>query len=89
MAKLTEVKETKGTKKTSKSKIDVSKIKKMIDDNPEAVNKIKSGVTEIIASNVLGKSTSKKTTKKKTSKSSDSDSLSKMMDLAGTFLGKK
>ncbi len=91
MAKLVEVKEEK--KKTTKPKIDLKKIKKVIDDNPEAVEKIKDGVTTIIASKVLSdgvkKTTSKKGTKKTTSKkSSSSDNLSKVMDLASTFLKK-
>ena len=90
MAKLVEVKEE--NKKTSKPKIDLKKIKKLIDDNPEAVEKIKDGVTTIVASKVLGdtvKKTTKKGTSKKTSKkSSSSDNLSKIMDLAGTFLKK-
>lgn len=89
MAKLVEVKEE---KKSAKSKIDLKKIKKIIDDNPEAVEKIKDGVTDIITakmvSNTKKKVTGKKTTKKTTSKSSSSDSLSKVMDLAGTFLKK-
>ncbi len=79
-------------KSESKGKIDLSKIKDIIDDNPEAVKKIKDGVTDIIKNNVLGssskKTTSKKTTKKSSSKTSNSDSLSKVMDLASTFLKK-
>ena len=91
MAKIVEVKEEKKAKKTSKNKIDLGKIKKVIDDNPEAVKKIKDGVTDIIASNILGSKSSSKTTKSTKStakKSSSSDSLSKVMDLAGTFLKK-
>ena len=89
MAKLVEVKEE--NKKTSKPKIDLKKIKKLIDDNPEAVEKIKDGVTTIVASKVLGdtvKKTKKGTSKKTSKKSSSSDNLSKIMDLAGTFLKK-
>ncbi len=81
----------KSSKSSSKSKIDLSKIKKIIDDNPEAVNKIKEGVTDIITSKVLGKTTSKKSTKKSTKgskKTNNNDSLSKVIDLAGTFLKK-
>ena len=92
MAKIVEVKEDKKTaKKTKKNSIDLGKIKKVIDDNPEAVKKIKDGVTDIIASNILGSKSSSKTTKSTKStakKSSSSDSLSKVMDLAGTFLKK-
>ena len=78
---------------SSKSKIDLSGIKKIIDDNPEAVRKIKEGVTDIVVKNVLNKkTTTKKTTAKKSasknSKSSSSDSLSKVLDLAGSFLKK-
>ena len=91
MAKIVEVKEEKKAKQTNKNKIDLGKIKKVIDDNPEAVKKIKDGVTDIIASNILGSKSSSKTTKSTKStakKSSSSDSLSKVMDLAGTFLKK-
>ena len=95
MAKLVEVKEKKKT--SSKPKIDLSKIKDIIDDNPEAVNKIKEGVTDLLTSKlgeaVSGKKTTKKTTsKKKTTKSStkknNSDGLSKVLDIAGSFLKK-
>ena len=88
MAKLVEVKEEKKTKK--RTKINLNKVKKLIDDNPEAVQKIKEGVTDIITSKVIGnatKKTTKKTTKKSSSKNS-SDSLSKVMDLAGTLFKK-
>ena len=87
MAKLTEVKEK---KKTSKSKIDLKKIKKVIDDNPEAVRKIKEGVTDIIAAKMVSDTKKKVTGKKKTTskKSDSSDSLSKVMDLAGSLLKK-
>jgi len=92
MAKLVEVKEKKKTSK--KPKIDLSKIKDFIDDNPEAVNKIKEGVTDLLSNKVnevvSGKKSTKKTTsksKKKTTKSS-SDSLSKVFDIAGSFLKK-
>lgn len=87
MAKIVEVKEEKKTKKSNK--IDLGKIKKLVDENPEAVSKIKEGVTDILASNILGKKTTKKSTTKKTAKkTTNSDSLSKVMDLAGTFLKK-
>lgn len=91
MAKLVEVKEEKKTKSKSKSKIDLGKIKKIIDDNPEAVRKIKEGVTDIITSKVIGSKTSKKGTKKSTKstkKSSNNDGLSKVMDLAETLFKK-
>ena len=97
MANLVEVKEEKKTTRKKKS-IDLSKIKDIIDDNPEAVRKIKEGVADIITSNVLGNKTSKKSTTRKTrttrttasksKKTSNSDGLSKMIDLAGTFLKK-
>ena len=83
------VKETKKTTAKKGNKIDLGKIKKIIDDNPEAVRKIKEGVTDIITKKVVKKATTgskKKTTS--TKKSSSNDSLSKMMDLAGTFLKK-
>ena len=79
----------KTTTTSSKSKLDLGSIKKIIDDNPEAVAKIKEGVTEIITKKVIKKAatgSSKKTTT--TKKSSSNDSLSKMMDLAGTLLKK-
>ena len=87
MAKLVEVKEE---KKTNSKKLDLGKVKKLIDDNPEAVKKIKDGVTDLLASQVVSKATKKKTTKKttKTSKKSSGTDLSKMLDLAGTFLKK-
>ena len=92
--KASEYNKKNGTKKTtstkSKSLIDLGKIKDIIDDNPEAVKKIKEGVTDIITSKVIGnatKKTTKKTTKKST-KSENSDSLSKVMDLAGTLFKK-
>ncbi len=94
IVKASDLKKTNSKKSSSsgsKSKIDLSKIKKIIDDNPEAVNKIKEGVTDIIASKVLGKTTSKKTTKKSTrssKKTNSNDGLSKVIDLAGTFLKK-
>ena len=86
MAKLTEVKEEKKTKKGAK--LDLGKVKKLIDDNPEAVRKIKEGVTEIITKKVVKKATGKSTKKKTSSKSSGTD-FSKVLDLAGTFLNKK
>ena len=70
----------KNTKKTaSKSKIDLSGIKKIIDDNPEAVKKIKEGVTDIITSKVIGNTTKK---------TESNDSLSKVMDIASTLFKK-
>ena len=82
-------------KKPAKKSIDLKKIKNVIDDHPEAVRKIKEGVKDILASEVLGNAvkgkTKKSTTKKTTSKKSagkDSDGLSKVFDLAGSFLKK-
>lgn len=75
----------------SKPKLDLGKIKDIIDDNPEAFEKIKEGVTEIITNKVTGKSSTKKTTRsrsKKTTTSSSSDSLSKVIDIAGTLFKK-
>ena len=72
-----------------KKKLDLGKVKKFIDDNPEAVRKIKDGVTDLLTSKVVSKAT-KKSTKKTTnsSKKSSGADLSKMLDLAGTFLKK-
>lgn len=89
MANLVEVKEEKKTK--SRKKIDLGKVKKLIDDNPEAVAKIKEGVTDIITSKVIGKATKKSTSKKKTTKTTkktSGDDLSKMLDLAGSLFKK-
>ena len=95
MAKIVKADDVSKTKKTTTkssggSKIDLGKIKNIIDDNPEAVKKIKDGVTDLLASQVVSKATKKKTTKKttKTSKKSSGTDLSKMLDLAGTFLKK-
>ena len=78
----------KTTSTSTKSKLDLGKLKNIIDDNPEAVRKIKEGVTEIITKKVVSKKLSGSSKKTTTKKSSSSDSLSKMMDLAGTFLKK-
>ena len=92
MAKIIKADDLEKDKKSKKSgsKIDLGKIKDIIEDNPEAVKKIKEGVTDIITSKVIGGNTKKKATKKTTSKksSSDSDGLSKVLDLAGSFLKK-
>ncbi len=93
IVKASDLKKTNSKTSTSsgKPKIDLGKIKDIIDDNPEAFEKIKEGVTEIITSKVTGKKstkTTRKTSTKKTtksSKSSSSDSLSKVIDIAGSL----
>ena len=94
IVKASDLKKGSSSKKTtsSKSKINLSKIKNLLDENPEAVNKIKEGVTDLITGKVTEKLTGKKTTKKKTTTKkttkSDSDGLSKVIDLAGTLFKK-
>ena len=84
IVKASDLKKTNSKTSTSsgKPKIDLGKIKDIIDDNPEAFEKIKEGVTEIITSKVTGKKSTKTT---KSSKSSSSDSLSKVIDIAGSL----
>ena len=66
-------------KKQSKSKLNINKITKTIIENGEAIEKITDGINEI----VNGKSTKKSKKSKK-----NSSSISKMIDIAGTFLNK-
>lgn len=62
-----------------KSGIDLGKITKTIMENEEAIGKIADGIGDLID----GKSSKKKKTKK-----SNSNSMSKVIDIAGTILKK-
>lgn len=79
--------------KASNSKLDLGKLAKTIMENGEAIEKITDGIGEIInnqnGSKKTSKSTKKTTTKKKPStKSSNTDSLSKVIDIAEVLLKK-
>lgn len=62
-----------------KSSLDLGKITKTIMENEEAIGKIADGIGDLID----GKSSKKKKTKK-----SNSNSMSKVIDIAGTILKK-
>ncbi len=86
--KIIEVKDEKPSKKKS---VDLNKLKDVIVDNKDTIATIVDVAGDLLNSSdskkkKTTKSTSKKTTKKSSKK--DSDGLSKVLDLASTFLKK-
>ncbi len=67
-------------KKKKKSNLDLSKIKKVIDDNPRAVKKITEGIGELITSSSSKNSSNKKKTNKKSSKSNLVKTITDLLD---------
>lgn len=88
--KVVRVEDTKETKKEAKkSSLDIGKITELISENGEAIGKITEGISELM-DNKNNKKSSKKTKTTKTKKSSSSkDSLSTVIDIAGTILKNK
>ena len=88
MAKqIVEVKDEKPKKKS----LDLNKAKDFIVENKETIAVIGGIALDLINDNNKKKKTTKSTTKKATTKKStkkDSDSMSKVIDLASTFLKK-
>ena len=87
--KIVEVKDTKSSKKKS---VDLNKLKDVIVDNKDTIATIVDVAGDLLNSKET--KTTKKSTKKSTSSKSkkstkkDSDNLSKVFDLASTFLKK-
>ncbi len=75
-------------KETKKSSLDIGKITELISENGEAIGKITEGITELMDNkNSKAKKTSKKAKTKKSN--SNKDSLSTVIDIAGTILKNK
>ena len=73
-------------KEDKKNNLDLGKITKTIMENGEAIGKIADGIGDLLDGNASNKT---KTNKAKTSKKkSSSDSMSTVIDLAGTLLKK-
>ena len=66
-----------------KSSLDLGKVTKSILENKDAIEKIADGIGDLI-----GGESSKKSSKSKKSKNSKSDSMSKVIDIAGAILKK-
>ena len=81
--KIVKVEDTKAAKKSS---LDIGKITELISENGEAIGKITEGITELIDNK---DSKSKKSSKKTKKSSSNKDSLSTVIDIAGTILKNK
>ena len=68
--------------KKKKSNINIGKIKKVIEDNPQAVKKIAEGLGELITNNDVKNTSKKRKATKKTSKSN----MAKTIDTISSFL---
>lgn len=81
---------TKSKSTGAKPKLDLNKLKDLVVDNKDTIEKVVEVAGQYLAKDSGTKKSTKKTASKKTTKStkSNSDSLSKMIDLAGTFLKK-
>ena len=90
--KIVEVKDEK--KSSTKKSVDLNKLKDVIVENKDTIATIVDVAGDLLSSKDTKKTTKKNTTKKSTgtkakkSTKSDSDSLSKVFDLASTFLKK-